>query len=281
MEKYLYIPTPNKYAGRRRPLRLIVWHSTESAEKQGGAHNVAAGWFAKASSKVSAHITVDDGSDPRYPSGVCESVYPWDTAWHASNANADGYGIEIIGRAAQSGSEWRDKFSLAAIENACAWVKWNDRLRIPARWLTDAQVKSGAAGHVTHAQIYRLMGGSYRTDPGANFPYSYVMDLLGDRPASTPVPAPPGAPRVPSDNYPILKVGMADSPAVRRYQAFCNKHDWTPDLPLLKVDGDYGPATVNVTRLAQKQMGVTGPDADGTIVGPKTNAALARRGYGG
>ena len=97
----IWVPSPNHYYGRRQPLTWIVWHSTESPEVRGAAHNVAAGWFAKKASKVSAHIVVDDGGDPRYPDGVVECVRPGDTAWHAAKANAGGYGIEIVGKAGQ------------------------------------------------------------------------------------------------------------------------------------------------------------------------------------
>jgi peptidoglycan hydrolase-like protein with peptidoglycan-binding domain len=50
---------------------------------------------------------------------------------------------------------------------------------------------------------------------------------------------------------------------------------------VLKPDGDYGPKTVAVVRAAQEQCGVTGPDAVGTIVGPRTNRAFYARGYRG
>jgi peptidoglycan hydrolase-like protein with peptidoglycan-binding domain len=50
---------------------------------------------------------------------------------------------------------------------------------------------------------------------------------------------------------------------------------------VLKPDGDYGPKTVAVVRAAQEQCGVTGPDAVGTPVGPRTKAAFWARGWRG
>lgn len=271
MEKYLVILSPNRYNGRKKNIRLIVWHSTESSEVKGGANNIAAGWFAKASSGVSCHVTVDDGSDSRYPSGVCESVYPWDTAWHCGNGNADGYGVEIVGRAAQSGVDWRDSYSLAAIDNAVEWLKWNPHTnKIPTRWLTDAQLRGGEAGHVTHEQVARILGGSTHTDPGKNFPRDYVMARFGSGAVPPPAPAPTGDP--------TLTRGMMNNPDVRKLQAFLARvfKSYAGNLP---ATGNYLDQTVLVVKEFQKRAGVTGSDADGTIVGPRTWAALRRYGW--
>jgi hypothetical protein len=43
----------------------------------------------------------------------------------------------------------------------------------------------------------------------------------------------------------------------------------------------YGPQTVAVVKEFQRRVGITGPDADGRTVGPRTNIALARYGYKG
>ena len=82
------------------------------------------------------------------------------------------------------------------------------------------------------------------------------------------------------ESLPTLREGDKGA-AVASLQRWLNRHDWTPDLPLLAVDGDYGRKTVAVVRSAQAQCGVVGPDADGTVVGPRTKAALWRRGYRG
>ena len=176
----LWVPSPNKYNGRVNALTYIVWHSTESSEVRGGAHNIAAGWFARPQSQASSHIVADDGSDARYPDGIIECVKPRDTAWHASNANSRGYGIELIGKAYQGAANWRDAYSLAAIRNACRWIRNAPELaHIPARWLTDAELRAGnVPGHTTHAQCSRVLGGDH-TDPGPDFPADYVMELLG------------------------------------------------------------------------------------------------------
>lgn len=266
----LWVPSPNHYYGRRQPLKWIVWHSTESAEVRGGAMNVAAGWFAKKSSKVSAHIVVDDGADPRYPDGVIECVKPGDTAWHAANGNAGGYGIEVVGKASQSGADWSDPYSLAAVRNACRWVLSNPSLQaIPHRWLTDTQLRNGERGHTVHVQVSRVLGGTNHTDPGPGFPFAKTMELLGAGIASTPPahPMPAGSGRALRVDSP-LQVGDD----VRDLQSGLNAK--FPSYAHLAVDGTYGPGTASVVREFQSRTGLT---ADG-VVGPTTRAELAKYG---
>lgn len=274
MNKFITVPSPNKYSGRRRKLRLIVWHSTESDEILGGAYNVAKNWFALSSSKVSAHVTVDDGTDFRYSSGVVQSVLPEDTAWHCGNANADSYGVEIVGKAYQ-GAAWQDTYSLAAIQNACEWITWLPALQhIPHRWLDDAQLLNGDAGHVTHKQVARVMGGSQHVDPGPNFPLAYVMACLGEV-------SEPDTPVVPSNVDVPLTYGMRNNVHVAKFQAFMARvfPTYAGHLP---STGNYLDQTWDVVREFQGRANVSNSDGskpDGKRVGPMTYAALRRYGW--
>jgi hypothetical protein len=267
----LWVASPNHYFGRRQPLKWIVWHSTESSEVRGGAMNVAAGWFAKRASRVSAHVTVDDGSDPRYPDGVIECVKPGDTAWHAANANAGGYGIEIVGKAGQGDRAWSDPYSLAAIRNACLWIISNPSLQhIPARWLTDSQLRKGERGHIVHSQVSRVLGGTTHTDPGLGFPYDKVMEfLLGSR-AAPSVGAPSAASVGGVGRTLRVAPRLLRGDDVRALQGGLNRA--FPAYSDLQVDGVYGPGTAAVIREFQERAGLK---ADG-VVGPATRAALAR-----
>jgi hypothetical protein len=87
----------------------------------------------------------------------------------------------------------------------------------------------------------------------------------------------PATPPNPSAAMATLTVGQR-GPAVAALQRWLNAYAWRPALPLLTVDGVYGDQTVAVVKAAQAQVGVTGPDADGRIVGPRTIAAFAARG---
>lgn len=54
-----------------------------------------------------------------------------------------------------------------------------------------------------------------------------------------------------------------------------------PSYAKFSPTGFYGDATVATVKEFQRRVGITGPDADGTIVGPKTNAKLWAEGYRG
>lgn len=82
------------------------------------------------------------------------------------------------------------------------------------------------------------------------------------------------------DTLPTLKQGDTGT-AVASLQDWSNRFGWKPPLPLLTVDGEYGAATVGVVKAAQAQCGITGPDAIGTPVGPRTKAAFWARGWRG
>jgi hypothetical protein len=75
-----------------------------------------------------------------------------------------------------------------------------------------------------------------------------------------------------------LSYGMRADSRVIALQRFLNAHDWRPALPLLSPLGNYLEQTVGVVKAAQAQCGITGPDANGRTVGPRTKAAFAARG---
>ncbi len=77
---------------------------------------------------------------------------------------------------------------------------------------------------------------------------------------------------------PTLQFGMRADSRVIALQKFLNAYGWRPELPLLQPLGNYLEQTAAVVKAAQAQCGVTGPDADGRIVGPRTSTAFAARG---
>jgi Putative peptidoglycan binding domain len=96
--------------------------------------------------------------------------------------------------------------------------------------------------------------------------------FLGGAPMAATLSATPAAAGA------TLTRGMTNDPRVAALQRFLNAYGWSPALPLLPVTGNYLDQTVAVVKAAQAQCGVTGPDADGTICGPRTIAAFAARG---
>lgn len=95
------------------------------------------------------------------------------------------------------------------------------------------------------------------------------------RTAAAPAPAPA---KDPAAGMATLQYGMRSDSRVVALQRWLNAYDWRPNLPLLPPTGNYLTQTRAVVKAAQAQCGVTGADADGTIVGPRTRAAFAARG---
>jgi len=120
-------------------------------------------------------------------------------------------------------------------------------------------------------------------DPG-NAP-SHTIDLAWMRSMVWPIvqgqPSPVNNPIASPPVLPTLSYGMRNNSSVAHLQAFLNAYPWKPALPILPVTGNYLDQTKSVMAAAQVRMGVTGSDANGSIVGPRTNAALYQRGYRG
>lgn len=264
----LFVESPNKYIGRRAPLLWVVVHSTEGNEVDNAALNLAKGWFGSPASQVSAHAIADAG-------GVVECVKPGDTAWHCANGNASGYGMEIVGKAAQSVIDWNDRYSVASLDQAARWLRSLPALEhIPRRWLSDTELARREPGFVTHYQVSKVLGGTNHTDPGPNFPYGVLMDGLGSvETTAAGTSKPPAMPALPTVRY------GEHSEQVKRMQLFLIRV--FPTYARFTATGFYGDQTQAAVAVFQARAGVTGPDADGSIVGRRTNAALARYGYRG
>jgi hypothetical protein len=104
------------------------------------------------------------------------------------------------------------------------------------------------------------------------------------RPAYAGAPAPAPAPAFNPGSMATLSRGMGPRDSrVMALVRFLNAYDWRPPVPLVTTDpakgfGTYGPATQAAVKAAQQRCGITGADADGSVVGPRTKAAFAARG---
>lgn len=131
----------------------------------------------------------------------------------------------------------------------------------------EGNTTSGAAGDQSHG------GGVWRRRRSQSAVVGYGHPAYAGAAApAAPTPPPAGAVLA------TLRYGMRGDQRVQRLQAFLNRYPWRPALPVLPVTGNYLEQTRDVVRRAQAQCGVTGPDADGTIVGPRTSSAFASRG---
>lgn len=102
------------------------------------------------------------------------------------------------------------------------------------------------------------------------------------RPAYSGAAAP--APSFDPNGMATLSRGMGPRDSrVMALVRWLNAYPWKPEVPLVTTDpakgfGTYGPATQEAVRQAQQRCGITGADADGSVVGPRTKAAFAARG---
>ncbi len=141
-------------------------------------------------------------------------------------------------------------------------------------WAVNVKVGFGILAGEIRANGVR---GGFRAYNGSDAYAGDAMQKLAvwqSRLAGSAVPA-QGA--VPPVQRPTLHEGDA-GPAVAALQKFLNA-----TFPLYShIDlgpERYGPQTVAVVAEFQRRAGVTGPDADGRTVGPRTWAALERYGF--
>lgn len=182
------ILSPNRYKGRYAKIRVIVIHTMET-EENGSIAEIIGRYFAKSTTKASAHVGVDTDSECRY-------VVDSDTAWAAPGCNADGLQLELTGRAGQTNGQWADEASEAILERGAQRVaKWCALWGIPAKRLTDEQLRAGHSGIVGHDNVSRVYRKSSHWDPGPNFPWAAFIDrvneLLGGAAPVTPTVATP------------------------------------------------------------------------------------------
>ena len=266
----------NYHAGRTGGIRVIVIHTGETGEGSTAAEGMG-NWFADARARASAHKGADTDS-------ICTYLPDTATAWAAPGANADGLQLELAGRAGQTSGQWADDASAAILANGATVVReWCAKHGIPARWLTDAQLRDGRTkGLATHAQVSRVFKRSDHWDPGPNFPAGRFLALVTGK-ATTPAAKPATASKpkpaskapafpLPRGHYFGPKSGPSSSVSgyyshradLKRWQAQMRKRGWS-----LTADGLYGPRTATVARQFQKQAGLA---RDG-LIGPATWAA--------
>lgn len=159
------------YRGRISPVRMIVVHATATPRDR-TARGVA-NYFATTIRKASAHCITDNNE-------TWECVKPWDTAFGATSANADGYHIEHIGTSRESRAEWLDGYGYPMLVQsaqvaASRALEWD----IPVRWLTVNQVRDRKTkGFTDHATVQKAFPSTGHTDPGTGFPHDVYLDLV-------------------------------------------------------------------------------------------------------
>jgi N-acetyl-anhydromuramyl-L-alanine amidase AmpD len=158
-------------AGANLPIRRIVIHDMEMAEKGDTAESCARLFASEHAPPASAHFCVDADS-------VVQCVELDRVAWHAP-PNVGSIGIEHAGFANQHFSQWLDPYGKEMLARSAALCGWLcAAFGVPARWLTVKQLRAGAAGLCTHADVSAAWHQTDHTDPGPDFPKPYYLDLI-------------------------------------------------------------------------------------------------------
>lgn len=247
------IPSPHHSARRGGPVRLVVLHTAE------GSRTVESlgGWFQRPATRASSHAGIDDQRTELY--------VPYDrAAWTLRTGNSISDNVELCGFAKWTREQWLGQHA-RMLELCAAWIRERCQARrIPIRKLSPEQVAAGQAGVCGHYDwTVGMLDGSH-TDPGPGFPWDHVIALAG------------GVPLGPASLPRLAEGDTGDH--VLAWQSWLNRY-----LPA-SIDlrpRRYGPQTITATRAFQQRAGVTGSDADGRNVGPRTLAAAWDAGFRG
>ncbi len=169
-----FIQAKNYRIATRATIDLVVVHTMESQEKPHTAHAVAQ-WFAGPYAPMaSAHVCVDN-----LEAWGC--VHLKDIAFGAPGANANGAHIEHAGRAAQTGEQWADQFSMDTLRtSARVAAEIAHAFAIPVVHLSPEDLLAGRRGFCGHVDVTMAFHKSTHTDPGGSFPWGQYLDMVGN-----------------------------------------------------------------------------------------------------
>jgi hypothetical protein len=158
------------------PPLWVVIHTMEASEYSQRAESTAA-YFANPGDgrDVSSHYCADNDS-------VVQCVDLDDVAWTVGNrpGNYRGINWELSGFANQSRAEWLDPFGMAMLALAAPLMKSDcARFGIPVRRCNVDDLKALRPGFTTHNDLRVAYNVTTHTDPGPNFPFDYLFNLIG------------------------------------------------------------------------------------------------------
>lgn len=226
------------------------------------AENLAA-YMDQPGIEVSYHVLVDDDSKVDYlPDNVA--------AWSMLSANHRSLNLCFTGMAEWDRAEWLRHDAMLR-RGADVVRDWCVRYAIPMVHLTPAQVGADYPGVIGHADWTTGKRQGTHWDPGPAFVWDIFMGYVNGNTPPPPPPPPPGADSIPTMTFGerstnVLHLQQYMTRIFRSYNAY-------------EPTGFYGNSTKAGIAEFQHRTGVTGPDANGEIVGPRTKVQLWRYGY--
>lgn len=156
------------------PILLIVIHTMEYPEREGGARWCGSFFGGQNAPEASAHYGVDSQETYQY---VRDNI----VAWAAPGANRDGIHIEHVGYAKQDAADWADEYSESMLQRSAELAASLCRIhRIPIQRVEVAELVSRkATGFCGHVDVTNARnGGKGHQDPGLHFPWDHYLDLV-------------------------------------------------------------------------------------------------------
>lgn len=190
---------------------LLLSHSAETPDKPGIAASLARGWWQNPANQTSVHNMTDRSQS------VQIYEYPFQT-WGCGNGNAYTFQFEHAGYARWSKAEWRTPTMMQVIRNSAqaqAWV-WHTYamkqkgITYYPEWLSLTEIAAGSkSGLLTHNDARLVWKGTTHTDPGPNFPYIELRNMIHEEldilTGNKAKPQPPTAPIGKVSTYTVVK----------------------------------------------------------------------------
>lgn len=169
----------------------VVWIAIHTAEGSRTKESLYS--YFDSSQSGSSHVGID-------AAGVSPDWVPiTSAAWTMLNGNSRSVQAELCAFARWSRAQWLQTESLDGcanprqiVRNTAVWVARMCReLSIPARRLTDQQIRNGEQGILGHGDYSRATGDGDHSDPGAGFPWDVLLadvnQILGGKSPSDSV----------------------------------------------------------------------------------------------
>ena len=200
--KRVWIGSPNYSSRSGSGVRLVVVHTAEGAR----SFRDLGHFFAASSARVSSHVGIDNELGT-----IGEYVSRSNKAWTQSAYNSQAISVELCGApfgtsspcgASWSTDEWNKHDKM--LTNLADWIREEcNHYGIPMVKLSSGQAQGSSKGVCGHFDLGTGGGGHH--DPGPNFPWQRVMNMVrGGSPA-------PGQPTTPGTPLPITKEDMIHS----------------------------------------------------------------------